>query len=251
MVESAFLFGKIKAWLLNSAKVFYIWTKSNIIENLFYYILHYSFLLPPLLFLLLLHKIGGDFKILTLVLYCISIFIFLLVEEYIPLKIRFPLFTLLEFSFFATLVFQQLKLKPLKIALVGLSIAFYIFHGLYYFAQSKKRFDSLPIGIETILIFVFVFFFLYEQLKDVTEEPIFNHYFFWFSIGLFVYLAGSFFIYLSASSISEEELNRYWFFTYIVEIIKNLLITLAIIIHSKNPKPTKRTETVPHLDFTQ
>lgn len=187
----------------------------------------------------------------TLVVYCLSIFLFLLVEDYIPLKIRFPLFTLLEFSFFAVLVFQQLKIKSLKVSLVALSICFYIFHIVYYFAQTKNRFDSLPIGIETILVFVFVFFFLYEQLKDVKEDPIFNHYFFWFSIGLFIYLAGSFFIYLSASSITEEELVRYWFFTYVVEIIKNLLITLAIVIHSKNPKQTKRTETVPHLDFTQ
>jgi hypothetical protein len=142
-------------------------------------------------------------------------------------------------------------MKILKVMLLTLSVAFYTFHAIYYFAQSTKRFDSLPIGIETILVFIFVFFFLYEQLKDVKEDPIFNNYFFWFSIGLFIYLAGSFFIYLSASSISEEELVKYWFFTYVVEIIKNLLISLAIIIHSKKPKPTKRSETLPHLDFSQ
>lgn len=129
------------------------------------------------------------------------------------------------------------------------SLFFLLFQVIYFFSTHKKKFDSIPIGIETILIFIFIFFFLYEQLKDLKGMPIYDHYFFWISIGLFIYLGGSFFIYLMANSISDEELIKYWFFTYIVEIIKNLLFATAVVIYSKNPDRKNLNKVLPKLDF--
>jgi hypothetical protein len=106
----------------------------------------------------------------------------------------------------------------------------------------------VPIGIETILVFIFIFFFLYEQLKEAKSTPIYDNYFFWVSIGLFIYLGGSFFIYLMANTINYKELIKYWFFTYIVEIIKNLLFIFAILIRHKQPNKTTR-QVLPNLDF--
>lgn len=189
-------------------------------------------------------------RVLTVIYYCLSIFLFLLFEDNLPQKIRYPIFTCLEYSFFAILIFQQLKSRNQKLALVSLSASFFIFQIVYYFSTSKKKIDSIPIGFEAILIFIFIFFFLYEQLKDAKEIPINDNYFFWISIGLFLYLGGSFFIYIMADSISGKELDKYWFFTYIVEIIKNFLFTLAIHIYSKKPSKKKVNQPLPNLDFT-
>jgi len=181
------------------------------------------------------------------------IFIFLYVDNKsnlkIPQTISFPIYTLIEYFFFTTLIFQQLKLKWQRTVVIILSVGFFIFQVLNYLFATKKTLDSVPIGIETILIFIFIFFFLYEQLRDVKGVPIYDNYFFWISIGLFIYLGGSFFIYLLADSLTPTEIVKYWFFTYVVEIIKNSLFILAIFIYSKNPNKTNSNQTLPNLDF--
>jgi len=156
---------------------------------------------------------------------------------------------LLEYSFFSALIYQQLKLRPLKLVIVILSLVFLIFQIIYYFTPHKEKIDSLSIGLETILIFIFLFFFLYEEFKDVKGVPIYENYFFWISMGLFIYLGGSFFIYLGANTLEDPELVKYWFFTYIVEIIKNLLFISAIVVFSKNSKKTNTNQSLPNLDF--
>jgi len=188
-------------------------------------------------------------------------------------KFKFPINTLIEYSFFSTLIFQQLRIRKLKLTIIIASVFFFLFQIIYFvghdsgiltsfpqFLQDffnwlnipkyKKSFDSIPIGIETILIFVFIFFFLFEQFKDVKDIPIYSNYFFWVAIGLLIYLGGSLFIYLMASNwMSNEEFDRYWFFTYIVETIKNLLLTTAVFIYSKSPKKISSTQALPNLDF--
>src|SRR5258705_12946267 len=100
----------------------------------------------------------------TLLYYCVAIFLFLLIDDKlsIPGKIKWRLFTLLEYSSFALLVYQQLRSKYPKLIVVILSVFFFIFQIVYYITIQKKKFDSIPIGFETILIFIFIFFFLYE-----------------------------------------------------------------------------------------
>jgi hypothetical protein len=198
----------------------------------------------------LFRKTGRDIKGLTLVYYCVSIFLFLFVTDEISLgKIQYPLYTLLEFSFFAILIFQQLKFRNRKIILITLSVSFFLFQVIYYFTPQRRKFDSIPIGFEAILIFIFIFFFLYEQLLDVKDVPIYSNYFFWISIGLLIYLGGSLFIYIYANTLSRAEMDQYWFFTYVVEIIKNLLLTSAILVYSKNPNKQKPNQPLPNLDF--
>jgi hypothetical protein len=79
--------------------------------------------------------------------------------------------------------------------------------------------------------------------------PIYDNYFFWVSIGLFFYLGGSFFIYLGTNNLSTPELMKYWFFTYIVEIIKNLLLVGAIFLYTKGPIKKTPNQAIPNLDF--
>ena len=201
--------------------------------------------------MVLFRKTGKDVRVRTLIYYCLSIFFYLQISDHISFgKVQYPLFTLLEYSFFAILVFQQLKLNWQKLILIVFSVSFFLFQIIYYFSPEKKRkLDSIPIGIETILIFIFIFFFLYEQLRDAKELPIYDNYFFWVAIGLFIYLGGSFFIYLMGNTLERQELIKYWFFTYIVETIKNLLLIVALFVYSKNPNKSNSKQVLPNLDF--
>ena len=47
-----------------------------------------------------------------------------------------------------------------------------------------------------------------------------------------------------------EQVNEFWFFTYVIETLKNILITIAIImcLRAKNKEPLEKKQ--PNLDFT-
>src|SRR5262249_42266084 len=137
----------------------------------------------------------------------------------------------------------------LKTTIIILSVCFFLFQLVYYFTPHRHKIDSVPIGFETILIFVFIFFFLYEEFKDFKGIPIFENYFFCIAIGLFIYLCCAFFIYILANTMETSELIKYWFFTYIVEIIKNLLFIAAVFVYSRNSNKTNSNQTLPNLDF--
>jgi len=117
----------------------------------------------------------------------------------------------------------------------------------------RTRLDSIPIGIETILTFIFITFYVHEQLKD--EKQFFStmNYFFLVIIGLLIYLGGSFFIYLLANNLEYKELKTYWPITYIVEIVKNILFSIAIYKFSIDQIKKKKkaiSNSLPNLDFT-
>ena len=105
----------------------------------------------------------------------------------------------------------------------------------YYVLRSRPVLDSIPIGIETILIFVFTFFYFYEQLNDTTSLFIYSKPSFWAVLGILLYLAGSFFIYIFANQISVKELGKYWIITNISSILKNIFFAIAIYIQANQP----------------
>jgi hypothetical protein len=97
---------------------------------------------------------------------------------------------------------------------------------------SRPVLDSIPIGIETILIFVFAFFYFFEQMNDTTDLFIYNKPSFWAVLGILLYLSGSFFIYIFANQITIKELGKYWIITNIASILKNILFAIAIYIQA-------------------
>ena len=112
------------------------------------------------------------------------------------------------------------------------------------------RLDSVPIGIETILVLVYIFFFFYEFSKRPTGNYIYNHYCFWIAVGILIYLGGSFFFYILFNHLNEEEINTFGNITYIAEVIKNVLFVTALFVYDKNPIRIKKEPTsVPYLDM--
>jgi voltage-gated potassium channel Kch len=127
-----------------------------------------------------------------------------------------------------------------KKIIIGTSILFSLFIIIYNLETKVAGIDSIPIGIEAILILIFSFYYFYEQMKDVSTLFIYGRFHFWIVLGMMIYLAGSFFIYIYASQLETHEVAKYWIFTNIFSIIKSILFTIAIFINGSQSTKKNR-----------
>ncbi|MDQ3277122.1 MAG: hypothetical protein M3Q06_02275, partial [Bacteroidota bacterium] len=96
--------------------------------------------------------------------------------------------------------------------------------------------DSIQIGVETIIILIFSYYYLYERMNDTTTLYVYSTFSFWIVIGMVLYLAGSFFIYIFADSLPKADVDKYWIVTNVLSILKNIFFAIAIIVNSKPQK---------------
>ncbi len=164
----------------------------------------------------------------------------------LPQKVDYYLFgfyTIFEYSVFAYFIFFSIYSPFFKKLIKAFSVFFAVFIFFYYVFGSVQSIDSIPIGIETILILIYSFYYFYEQMNDFTTTTfIYNKPAFWIIVGLMLYLGGSFFIYIFANQVESQVLDPYWFLTYLFYIIKNILFFIGIMFYakqSKNPHPAK------------
>lgn len=135
--------------------------------------------------------------------------------------------------------------------MIILTIAFFLFQIIYYFETKLIRLDSIPIGIETILILIYVIYYFYDFYKRPTSFFIYSHYCFWVSIGILIYLGGSFFFYILINHLDISQVNTFGNLTYVAEIIKNVMFLSAILIFSKNysTRNKEKNKPLPFLDM--
>jgi len=133
------------------------------------------------------------------------------------------------------------------------SILLTVFLFIFDFVIKFKNFDSIPIAAETLVLLVFSIYFFYEQFKDVSSLYVYNHYCFWFTIGILIYLCGSLFIYVYADQVGKEQMSQagFWLIPYVVEIIKNLLFTIAVMVYSRNFVVKEKKKDIPYLDIKE
>jgi len=152
-------------------------------------------------------------------------------------KLAYPtLYTSLEYLFFASFFYFNIKSRHFKAFIIILSGLFITFQLFYVFTFAKSRVDSIPIGIESILIFIFICLFFLETLKTPTRDYVYNNHCFWISCGLLIYLGGSFFINILANAFTNEEFEKYWYFNYLADTIKTLFFGVAFIFLVKESK---------------
>jgi len=143
----------------------------------------------------------------------------------------------MEFILFVGVLHINIKKERAKKALVFISVCFTIFYFSFTFlAREGYIFDSIQIGVETILILIFAYYYLYERMNDTSTLFIYNTYPFWIVMAIVLYLSGSFFVYISASSLGYAGIKKYWFITNIFSIVKSILFAIAIAMHSKPAK---------------
>lgn len=213
--------------------------KTKSIENLFNDLASYSAFLPILFFFLFFIKSRSQKLLWIIIIYCLYTYLTDLGLLYLtnrPSRVfLYSSFTFFEFAFFSTALYFIIKNSGFKKIILITSIIFAIFLIFYNLSANVVGIDSIPIGVEGILILIFSFYYLYEQMKDTEILFIYSNYTFWIVIGMMLYLAGSFFIYIYASQLPDDQVAHYWVFTNIFSIIKNIFFTIAIIINSKQP----------------
>jgi hypothetical protein len=223
-------------------KVFYIWPKTKTIENLFHFLDYFATLIPIFLFIQYWKQSYPSMG-LRLVFFYQLVILLLGTLIYFDRKsvLLYELYTLSEAAAFFTFLFLQIINRAVRKAVFVIGLFFIIFIFLYgNYNKSASTIDSIPIGIETIIILVFSFYFLYEKTNDTETLYIYSTFQFWIVIGIALYLGGSLFVHIFASVLPQEELNRYWIVPNILSIVKNILFAIAILVNSR---PVKKIPT--------
>lgn len=144
-----------------------------------------------------------------------------------------------EYALFSFFIFLNVVSKPIKKVIIFSIAAFTIFQIIYTLLNPNLSFDSVSIGIETILILFFSFYFLYEQINKPEIIFLYNTYHFWIITGFIIYLAGSFFIYLFAIYLPPAELAPLWPIINIFSVLKNIFFSIGILVFALHLNPKK------------
>jgi hypothetical protein len=218
--------------------------KTKTIENLFNDLASYSHFLPILIFLFYFRKSSRTRALWFVVIYDLYNFLTdlgLLYLTHRPTRVfLYSSFTFFEYILFASVLYLVIKNASFKKFILLISICFTLFIVLYNLYVKVRGIDSIPIGVETILVLIFSFYYLYEQMKDTETLFVYSRYSFWIVLAVMLYLAGSFFIYIYASQLPDEEVGKYWIFTNIFSILKNVFFTISILINVKQTNSAKK-----------
>jgi len=188
-------------------------------------------------------------------LYGIVFFFFLTSWDYLIrdlhlIKLSQSFYTFLEYSFFAYILWSGISNKNFRKIILLLSIFFFLFQVIFFISTTRGRLDTVPVGIETILLLVFIFLFFYEHFIETKNEYIYHNHCFWIALGILIYLGGSFFFNILANDLEQGSSRKYWYLTYIAEIIKNILFSVAIIMYArKTGNNVSKQSSVPYLDM--
>ena len=190
-----------------------------------------------------------------MVFYCLFFFFLnFYYERFVELKLRWLynfLYTSFEFVLFTFFIINYIESKKVKTALKITSAFFLIFLIIYFNAVPLKRLDAIPIGVETILLYIFMIPYLKSQFKVESSNLLFRQFHFWIVVGIMFYLAGTFFFNIVGNELNKEEKRLYWHYSYLADIIKNLFFTIAIMLYaSKSLKKSEPVKRLPDLDFT-
>jgi hypothetical protein len=226
--------------------------KVQIIEKLFSYLLEFSYLLIPILYLI--GKSKGYKLNIALAIYGLVIFLFLHYHNDIPKslrKYRQPLYTLIEYSFFAYIYYFTVSSKIIKRFIAIITIAFYVFQVIYFSYSKPQKLDSIPIGIETIILFFLAVLYFQECFKLSLKNNIYEYPSFWIVAGMLIYLSTGFFFNILLNHLSKEDIEKFWHYTYIPDILKNVLFGAAVIGHSLQKKISNNNskKDIPNLDM--
>ena len=158
-------------------------------------------------------------------------------------------YTLIEYLSFALIFWLIINNTTFKKVIVALSILFILFQVAYYSTVKFRRLDSVPVGIETIIIFIYIIYYLFEQFKSTKAQSLYENYLFWVCIAVMFYLAGSFFFYILANHLDKSQISEYWYLSFNADIIKNTLFAIAILVYARKNHEIKKSTSIPYLDM--
>lgn len=147
----------------------------------------------------------------------------------------------------------------LSVVQKGFSLLYYIIISLFtlfligfYTFGNIRSIDSIPIGIESIFLMIFILIYFYSELKNVSSQNIYDSYSFWIIIGILIYIGFTFFFNILANSLDRNFLGKYFFYSYLGDIIRNIFFGISVLFIAKtNAKEKSKTisNMPPYLDM--
>ena len=146
----------------------------------------------------------------------------------------YRLFTIIEFFLLSIYLFKELISSNFRTFIKISSIIFSLFVVFDIATGTLNEFDSIPTGVESILILSSSVLLLYERIiknEDYNVSSI------WISIGLVLFFSGTFFLFI----LSESNFNNSGFsktYSYILasfKIISYCLFSVGMIFENKLP----------------
>jgi hypothetical protein len=197
-------------------------------------------ILPIIFYLIFLKRNRGE-GLWVIFLYSLLSLLTELLFEILQRQIIYSIFTIVEFTLFSLFFYISLKEKRFKyIPIIG-ALIFYIVAISNF---TNKKFDSLSVSLESILIIPYCILLLYEQIKDPSIIFVYYNKKFWVIIAFFLYFSATLFLYIYYSTLSAEQRSNYWLINNFFEILKNILLSIAFIMK----KSTQRSYLTDNLD---
>ncbi len=220
---------------------------SNIaaILNLIRYTGILSHLLPLVFFLLFkIHSREKSLRVIFYyILYCIlneSVGYYLHLIHIENAYFLYAIFTVAEFSFFCLFYHCIIPSGVVKKLLVPLCFLFFVFSAIDFFLVNKMNdFDSIAIGVESIIIILLCIYYLIVQIKESNNLLIYSTFNFWIIITFFIYLSGTFFLYIMTETMIYNKAFRiqYLVINSFFNILKNVLLSIAMVMKSSQVAP--------------
>lgn len=200
------------------------------------YLLNYSFLLPVVVLLLYngKRKLTAFTTIILIYLLCLFVLNFYYEEtrKILSKKLYYFIYTSIEYLSFTFIIWHLIYSKTYKKILLFCSVLFLLFLVFFYSTSKINRMDSIPVGIESILLFVFIIFFFIEYFKNMYNSLLGSPSF-WFIAGILIYLSITFFFNILVNNLDNIAHKQYYFYSYLGDILKNILFSFALFYYLK------------------
>ncbi|MEY5045228.1 MAG: hypothetical protein RL713_453 [Bacteroidota bacterium] len=150
----------------------------------------------------------------------------------------YRLFTIIEFIVLSAYLLKELNSDKSRLFIKISSLVFGAFVLFDLMTGTLNEFDSIPTGVESILILCSSLLVLYERIIKNEEYNVSS---IWISIGLVLFFSGTFFLFiLSESNFNDSAFSEtYSLILASFKIISYILFSIGIALENKNLfKPT-------------
>jgi hypothetical protein len=143
--------------------------------------------------------------------------------------IYYFIYTVLEFSTFAFLILKAEESYKFQVATKISWILFLLFCVSSMIIKGIERMDTYEIALETVIVLLLIIYFFYLRFKQVDEQYLYQNPHFWLMTGMLVYLGFTYFFNILVNHVDNEVIKNYYHYSYIGDIIKNVLFTVALL----------------------
>jgi hypothetical protein len=122
---------------------------------------------------------------------------------------------------------------------------------IYDFANEQiPGLPFVPASVGHILLLVFIIYYFFEIMQEMTAEPIYQKAIFWICVAFIINSSGNFFLFLySKNSYNDDVFRKQYTIIYTtVTVIKNLLLCISILIKERRENDSQNSLTNIDLD---